>query len=109
ALDGTPMTGALDAPASMKSGGRLGYRHATAVTSSVLTDAGTAVTGHEFHRSGVTRGADVFSAWSWDGQTEGITTANVHASHLHVHWAGHPQLAQRFTKSAQHYSEDRYG
>lgn len=108
-LDGVAMTGVLDATASMTGGGKLGYRKATATTSSVLTYQGQEVTGHEFHRSGVTAVADTTPAWSWDGTTEGITSANVHASHLHVHWAGYPALAQRFAESAQHCAGVRYG
>lgn len=108
-LDGVPMTGVLDAAASMTGGGKLGYRNATAVTSSVLTYAGQEVTGHEFHRSGVTSASGATPAWSWDGATEGITSSHVHASHLHVHWAGYPALAQRFAESAQHYVAVRHG
>lgn len=108
-LDGTSMTGVLDATASMRGGGRLGYRDATATASTVLTYAGQRVTGHEFHRSAVTARAGATPAWSWDGMTEGITSANVHASHLHVHWAGYPDLAQRFAASARDYAEVRDG
>jgi len=62
------------------------------------------VTGHEFHRTvASTIGGD--PAWGWrdnSGQptVEGHVSGRVHASYLHVHWAGHPQLAARFVASA---------
>ena len=31
----------------------------------------------------------------------GIASGTLHASYLHVHWAGHPHLAHRFVKAAQ--------
>ena len=31
-----------------------------------------------------------------DGEPVGFASATLHASYLHTHWAGHPQLAQRF-------------
>jgi cobyrinic acid a,c-diamide synthase len=38
----------------------------------------------------------VSPAWLVDGQPDGVASATVHAAYLHVHWAGHPMLAQRF-------------
>ena len=108
-LDDVAMAGVLNATATMAGGGRLGYRRARAVTSNVVAELGQEVTGHEFHRSTVTPGADSASAWRWNDTTEGVTTPNVHASQLHVHWAGHPELAQRFAGSAQRYQEVQYG
>ena len=108
ALDGTPMAGVLDAEAVMSGGGRLGYRTATAPHSTVLTRAGDEVTGHEFHRTGVVPGAGDRPAWIWDGEPEGFTMPNVHASYLHTHWAGHPELAQRFAEAAYNYTVARY-
>ena len=35
-------------------------------------------------------------AWIIDGMPTGLAGPTVHASYLHVHWAGHPLLAQRF-------------
>ena len=35
-------------------------------------------------------------AWAWrDKQAEGFVSGGVHASYLHLHWAGYPQAARR--------------
>ncbi|WP_026455199.1 cobyrinate a,c-diamide synthase [Saccharomonospora iraqiensis] len=98
-LDGLPMVGALDATARMTQRGALGYRRATAPTDSVLAGTGERVTGHEFHRTVVEPRNGVPAAWEWDGEPEGFSTPTLHASYLHVHWAGHPGLARRFTQA----------
>ncbi|ANH40246.1 Cobyrinic acid A,C-diamide synthase [Nocardioides dokdonensis FR1436] len=95
-LDGAPMVGALPAVASMTERLTLAYPEVTAVSDSLLTRAGERVTGHEFHRTQVEPVAGPAPAWSGEGHTVGFTSASLHAAYLHVHWAGHPQLAQRF-------------
>ena len=50
-LDDRPMCGVLDVRATMTPKLTLGYRHAVAVTDSVLARAGDVVRGHEFHRT----------------------------------------------------------
>lgn len=98
-LDGAPMVGAIDAAAHMTRGGALGYREATAATTNLLACDGRRVRGHEFHRTVVRPRHGATPAWSWDGEREGFATATLHASYLHVHWAGHPELAARFAAS----------
>ncbi|MGH3520748.1 MAG: cobyrinate a,c-diamide synthase [Haloechinothrix sp.] len=100
-LDGLPMTGVLDATAVMTARRTLGYRTARAASVNVLTHQGETVTGHEFHRTKVTpvRGAE--AAWRWGSTEEGFAGPNLHASYLHVHWAGHPELAGRFAAAAR--------
>nr|WP_260430553.1 cobyrinate a,c-diamide synthase [Nocardioides sp. LS1] len=93
-LDGRPMVGALDATARMTERLTMRYPTATAATDSLLTRAGEQVTGHEFHHTSVTPPGD--TGWTVDGATTGWATPTLHASYLHTHWAGHPQLAQRF-------------
>ncbi|AIJ25547.1 cobyrinate a,c-diamide synthase [Amycolatopsis methanolica] len=95
-LDGLPMVGALDASAEMTKRGALGYRTASAARDHLLARAGERVTGHEFHRTVVTPRAGAVAAWEWDGVAEGFASYTLHASYLHVHWAGHPVLAHRF-------------
>jgi cobyrinic acid a,c-diamide synthase len=99
-LDGLPMCGVLDATARMTSTLTLGYRDAVAAGSSVLTPAGMAVRGHEFHRTTVVRGNPAAPAWSFGGKDEGFVRAGVHASYLHLHWAGYPDLARRVVAAA---------
>ncbi len=106
-LDGAPMCGVLDAEAAMTPTLTLGYRDAVALSDSPLAQAGTRVTGHEFHRttvhprSGVLLSPASGAAWAWRGaDPEGFATAAVHASYLHLHWAGHRGLASRLVRTA---------
>ncbi len=104
-LDGLPMCGVLPVTARMTPRLALGYRSAVAVTGSVLARAGERVTGHEFHRTVVEpRAGEPAWAWSVDGapaQHEGFVSGSVHASYLHVHWAGHPAAAARLADHAR--------
>ncbi|HEV2370985.1 MAG TPA: cobyrinate a,c-diamide synthase, partial [Streptosporangiaceae bacterium] len=93
-LDGHPMCGVINASARMTSTLTLGYRDATAACDSVLTRAGATVHGHEFHRTTVTPEHSATPAWTIDQHSEGFVVGGVHASYLHLHWAGHPQIAQ---------------
>jgi cobyrinic acid a,c-diamide synthase len=99
-LDESPMAGIVPATAAMTGRLTLRYPEATAACDSLLTRAGERVTGHEFHRTATVPAAGARPAWEVDGTPEGFTSATVHASYLHVHWAGHPQLAQRFADAA---------
>ncbi len=99
-LDGLPMCGVIDAAATMTPILTLGYRDAVAAGPSVLTPAGTAVRGHEFHRTTVVPGSPAAPAWSFGGREEGFVRAGVHASYLHLHWAGYPGLARRVVAAA---------
>ena len=99
-LDGLPMCGVLDATARMTPRLTLGYRDAVAAGSSVLTPAGAAVRGHEFHRTTVVPGNPGAPAWTFGGKEEGFVRAGVHASYLHLHWAGYPDLARRVVAAA---------
>ncbi len=102
-LDDRPMCGVLDVRATMTPKLTLGYRHAVAVTDSVLARTGDVVRGHEFHRTVTvpTQGArGDRPAWRFgSGELEGHVTGSgsAVASYLHTHWAGHPAAAARFT------------
>jgi cobyrinic acid a,c-diamide synthase len=106
-LDGAPMCGVLPADAVMTKRLTIGYRDAVAVSSSWLGEAGTRVTGHEFHRTVLTPPAAATltaatPAWAWTGNpAEGLVAGNVHASYLHLHWAGLPQIACRLVAAAR--------
>jgi cobyrinic acid a,c-diamide synthase len=99
-LDGRPMCGVIDATAAMTPRLTLGYRDAVAAGSSVLTPAGTRVRGHEFHRTTVVPGRPPAPAWTFGGKQEGFVRDGVHASYLHLHWAGYPGLARRLVAAA---------
>lgn len=106
-LDGAPMCGVLDADAAMTPTLTLGYRDAVALTDSPLAPAGTRVTGHEFHRttvhprSGLLLSPAAGAAWAWRGaDPEGFASASVHASYLHLHWAGARHFAENLVRAA---------
>lgn len=99
-LDGSRMAGALAAAAEMTGTLTLRYPVATATSDTLLTRVGEQVTGHEFHRTRTNPASGSVAAWNIDGDPTGFATDTLHASYLHVHWAGHPQLAQRFADAA---------
>ncbi|MFJ8663793.1 cobyrinate a,c-diamide synthase [Streptomyces sp. NPDC093795] len=100
-LDGTPMCGVLDADARMSSRLTLGYRDAVAVSDSVLAPAGARMRGHEFHRTVIEPGSGAQAAWGLrqpERRVEGFVQGGVHASYVHTHWAGAPEVAARFVE-----------
>ena len=106
-LDGASMCGVLDADAVMTPSLTLGYRDAVALSDSPLAPAGTRVTGHEFHRTVVSPRSGLLlspasgAAWAWRGaDPEGFATPTVHASYLHLHWAGQRGMAERLVRAA---------
>ena len=86
-VDGAPMVGAIDAEARMTPRLTLAYRTVDTPADHLLAAAGTQVTGHEFHRTVVEPASEVASD-------------TLHASYLHTHWAGHPDMARRFAAVA---------
>jgi cobyrinic acid a,c-diamide synthase len=102
-LDGLPMCGVLDATTAMTPRLTLGYRSAVAPADSVLGAVGTRVRGHEFHRTRSDPPAGTTPAWQWSGTgPEGFVQAGLHASYLHLNWAGSPGLAERFVRVCAH-------
>jgi cobyrinic acid a,c-diamide synthase len=100
-LDGAPMCGVLPTDAVMTKRLTLGYRDAVALSPSWLGPAGTRVTGHEFHRTGLSVPAGAAPAWAWrDQRAEGFVAGGVHASYLHLHWAGQPGIARGLVAAA---------
>jgi cobyrinic acid a,c-diamide synthase len=99
-LDGTPMCDVLPARAEMSPRLSLGYVEAVAATDSVLGPAGQTVRAHEFHRTVCVPGSGTSPAWRCThrgiDRVEGFVVGRVHASYLHLHWAGSPKIASRF-------------
>lgn len=95
-LDSSPMVGAIAARAEMTERLTLRYPTLTAGADTLLTRRGEQITGHEFHRTHTRPEAGPTPAWEVDGVPVGYAGPRLHASYLHTHWAGHPQLAQRF-------------
>lgn len=100
-LDGAPMVGAVPASAAMHERLTLRYPEAVAPHDTLLTRAGERVTGHEFHRTRIDPGHGPVPAWEVDGIAEGFAGPTLHASYLHTHWAGHPQLTARFADAVR--------
>ena len=88
----------------------LGYRQAEATADALLVRRGELLLGHEFHRWQLEPTADPALAsaarlWQLEGwgsprRAEGWTTANIHASWLHLHWAGCPAIPRRLAAAA---------
>ena len=84
----------------------LGYRHATALRSNLLSDAGEVLRGHEFRYSTWIREsqpAQDDAAWQVRGtrvaalaDSAGFVSGNLLASYLHVHFGQHAGIASRF-------------
>ncbi|HTJ33163.1 MAG TPA: cobyrinate a,c-diamide synthase [Dactylosporangium sp.] len=99
--NGRPMCGVVDASARETDLVVLGYREATARSSSVLLPVGAQVIGHKMHRTSIAPRAGLQAAWTWaGGPAEGFVQRGVHASYLGLHWAGHPSIASRFVAAA---------
>jgi cobyrinic acid a,c-diamide synthase len=95
-LDDHPMVGAVPADARMGPRRTLGYRSAVVPDDQLTGPTGTRVHGHEFHRTVTSPPAGELPAYLVDGVPYGFGHAGLVASYLHVHWAGHPEVAQRF-------------
>lgn len=109
-LDGLPMAGALPMTAAMTPRLTLRYPAAVAIQDDLLSRSGEVVTGHEFHRTATdpNSGTGAYGpAWTIDGEPTGFASRTLHASYLHVHWAGHPQLAQRFADACAECTTER--
>ena len=122
-VDGVPMVGALDAEAVMSPKLTLRYQALVAPTDGLLGPAGTRATGHEFHRTVVAPVHGDAAAWLVGGEADGFSAdpaelghPTLHASYQHVHWAGHPRLAQAFADAVHDHArtsgtphdQDRY-
>ena len=84
----------------------LGYRQATALGDGLLVRRGEQLWGHEFHRwqlqaVGSTPGLWQVEGWGSPPRPEGWITPNVHASWLHLHWAGCPVIPSRLAAAAR--------
>ncbi len=116
-LDGHSMAGVIDVEAQFGKHLTLGYRDAVALEDSVLFEAGTRVTGHEFHRTSLVEDATgtelATAAWGWRNPSasaeqrvvrEGFVQGQVHASYLHTHPAGNPRSVRRFVDACAHFA-----
>ncbi len=83
----------------------LGYREATVLSDGLLVRRGERLRGHEFHRWQLQDVAGAGALWQLEGwgcpsRSEGWSTATLHASWLHLHWAGCPAIPGRIAAAA---------
>ena len=102
-----PMAGLIPGVARMTDKlAALGYRHATAARSNLLTDGGDVLRGHEFRYSTWERNEPICGdevAWQVrgtradaPGDSGGFVSGNLLASYLHIHFGQRAALAHRF-------------
>jgi cobyrinic acid a,c-diamide synthase len=100
-------------PFSARRGGlSLGYRQAVPVADGLLVRHGEALSGHEFHRWQLRpqppladelaggEGLWQLDGWGTPARIEGWTAPSVHATWLHLHWAGCPAIPSRLARAA---------
>lgn len=110
-----PMVGVL--PTNVRMTGRLtlGYRHALTEQNSLLLQAGQTLWGHEFHRSETETPppSPLYRLKRYEAMqphtTEGWGCHRVHASYLHLHWGGCPEVAQALIAVCGQYRRDHGG
>ncbi|MCP9915917.1 cobyrinate a,c-diamide synthase [Cyanobium sp. ATX 6F1] len=84
----------------------LGYRQATPLRDGLVVRRGESLSGHEFHRWELRdAGAGARALWELEGWgsprcAEGWSTPRLHASWLHLHWAGCPAIPARLAAAA---------
>jgi cobyrinic acid a,c-diamide synthase len=79
---------------------QFGYKEARAARDTVVVRRGRRLRGHEFHHSRWVH-PRVPAAWTLARGPEGFARKNIHASYVHLHFAGAPECASRFVESAQ--------
>jgi cobyrinic acid a,c-diamide synthase len=79
----------------------LRYVEARALQDGPMFTREQSVRGHEFHYSR-TRFEDTAPAYVIEGENEGYTLGNIHASYTHVHLGAYPQAVQRFISGNAH-------
>ena len=95
------MVGAVPATSRMSAKrSALRYVDARALATGPMFAAGDVVRGHEFHYS-QTRYRKSAHAFALEDGAEGFTSANVHASYVHVHLGAHDAAVDRFVAHAR--------
>jgi cobyrinic acid a,c-diamide synthase len=98
------MVGVLPTTTVMGKRLTVGYRQATALQDSPLVPASATVWGHEFHHSQLTAMPEkplfemqgITSTGQGKAATEGWRVHQLHASYVHLHWGGRPEIPARF-------------
>ncbi len=103
------MVGVLPTTTLMEKRLTVGYRQATALQDSPLLSAGTSVWGHEFHHSQLTAMPEkpLFETQGYrqnKATFEGWRVHQLHASYVHLHWGGRPEIPAQFLQRCQQFS-----
>ncbi|MGB3137989.1 MAG: cobyrinate a,c-diamide synthase [Nodosilinea sp.] len=104
-----PMVGVLPTTVRMATRLTLGYRQAVVQQPNFLLAQEQTVWGHEFHRSCADTPAEnpVYQLKRYGAaqphDAEGWSLRQVHASYLHLHWGGCPEVAQAFVAACRQY------
>jgi cobyrinic acid a,c-diamide synthase len=100
-LDGHRLAGVVDTDGAMTDRLTLGYRRATTTVPSPLGPAGTTFRGHEFHYSRTSPGGTALDVEGRLGRgPSGFANPRLLASYVHVHLAGHADVARAFVATA---------
>lgn len=107
-----PMAGIL--PGAARRGAlQLGYRRALVCGASPVVRPHEQMAGHEFHHwhvapapasakdAGALRPLWQLSGWGVPTRIEGLAHGRLHASWLHLHWSGQPQVPRRLVAAAR--------
>jgi len=105
------MVGVLPTTTVMGKRLTVGYRQATALQDSPLLAAATTVWGHEFHHSQLTVMPEksLYETRGYDGgkvATEGWRVHCCHASYVHLHWGGCPEIPTQFLQHCRQFREE---
>jgi cobyrinic acid a,c-diamide synthase len=85
----------------------LGYRHATAARSNLLSEAGEALRGHEFRYSTWETDAPIAPNQAWQlrgsrseapSDAAGFASGNLLASYVHIHFGQRAEISDRFVE-----------
>ena len=102
-----PMAGLLPFQAARGSLS-LGYRDASTNHDGLVLRRGERLCGHEFHRWQLQPDADAtgeplwqLEGWGSPARPEGWGGPQLHASWLHLHWGGCPQIPRRLARAAR--------
>jgi len=106
------MVGVLPTTTVMGKRLTVGYRQAKALQNSPLLPIGATVWGHEFHHSQLmaTPEKPLFELRGYDQKGKGKATVEgwrvhqVHASYVHLHWGGRPEIPAQFLQRCQQFS-----
>ena len=105
-----PMVGVLPTTAIMEKKLTLGYRQAQAIKDSPFLSSGKIVWGHEFHRSRLTFSSNnpLFVTRTYKNiianSSEGWYKNQLHASYIHLHFGGYPNIAKNFLACCQNFN-----